>query len=107
MRRDSGFSPVIITGTTRGLGFHLCLQLLREGHFVTGFARSGAPLEFLEYIDNNQYRHIVADLADIVNVELVYSEFLNRGARSVFLNAADYSIYPAKNHDSILRQLNL
>jgi short-subunit dehydrogenase len=107
MNRNPDELYAIVTGTSRGLGFLLCQQLLQKGYFVTGFARSSAPSVWQSFIDNGRYRHIVADLSDLKNVELVFSEFNNHKIQMIILNAADYSVLPENNPKDFLQQLNL
>ncbi|MCH2233950.1 MAG: SDR family NAD(P)-dependent oxidoreductase [Crocinitomicaceae bacterium] len=48
----------LLTGTTKGIGRALLDELLEKNYFVLGIARSEAPIQ------NENYRHIKADLAD-------------------------------------------
>ena len=38
--QDKDSPQVIITGTSRGIGYHLALRFLAEGYGVTGISRS-------------------------------------------------------------------
>lgn len=59
-------SIAIVTGTTRGVGRSLALDLLRRGWRVLGAARSEAPEDLS---GTEGYRHTVLDLDDLGAVE--------------------------------------
>lgn len=105
--KDSGKSHVIITGTTKGLGNFLCRQLLSEGYAVTGFARSETPAEFQSNVLSGFYKHVLADLCDLKNIELVYSEILKQKSRYLIINAADYSVLQHVAQEKFQQQINL
>ena len=53
---------VVITGTSRGVGYNLACEYLKEGHRVLGCSRSTCNLE------SEKYTHVLADLADSLDV---------------------------------------
>jgi benzil reductase ((S)-benzoin forming) len=55
---------VILTGTSRGIGFHLANQFLKEGKKVIGIGRTNT-------IDHPNYQHFFCDLAHLSEVEKI------------------------------------
>ena len=53
---------VVITGTSRGFGYSLACEYLKEGHRVLGCSRSTCDLV------SEQYTHVLADLSDPLDV---------------------------------------
>jgi 3-oxoacyl-[acyl-carrier protein] reductase len=49
---------ILITGTTRGVGFDLAQYYIEKGHQVIGMARSEATIQHPKYI------HLIADISD-------------------------------------------
>lgn len=48
---------IVITGSSKGIGFHLARRFLDEGYHVIGISRSETP------IDDSRFRSITADLS--------------------------------------------
>lgn len=65
---------VLITGTSRGLGFSLAKVFIERNYFVFGISRSFSTLENLY---PNQYKHFYYDLKDIYNFSFSLRNFLN------------------------------
>jgi NAD(P)-dependent dehydrogenase (short-subunit alcohol dehydrogenase family) len=42
---------ILVTGTSRGIGFHLCTRLLDLGYRVAGISRSGTPLRHPRFME--------------------------------------------------------
>ncbi len=98
---------VIITGTSRGLGKLMALDLLKAGYNVTGFSRSLNCVELLEYQKIGSYRHVIADLSNSESAELVISELTDKKSSALILNAAQFSSFPASDFKSFQGQLNI
>lgn len=53
---------VVITGTSRGIGYHLALRFLQEGYAVIGISRSETP------INDPHFHALRADVGDVSQV---------------------------------------
>ena len=53
---------VVITGTSRGIGYHLARRFLALGYGVVGVSRSGTP------INDPKFRSVEADMGDLSQV---------------------------------------
>jgi NAD(P)-dependent dehydrogenase (short-subunit alcohol dehydrogenase family) len=53
---------VVITGTSRGIGYHLARRFLAEGYGVLGISRTETPIE------DPRFRSVKADLSDLGQV---------------------------------------
>ena len=54
---------IVITGTSRGIGFHLAQRFLVEGYDVIGISRSETP------IDHPRFNSLAVDLTDLKKVK--------------------------------------
>ena len=63
MSETSPQRTVVITGTSRGIGYHLATRFLSEGYRVIGISRSATPIQ-----DSN-FRWIEADLSDATSID--------------------------------------
>jgi NAD(P)-dependent dehydrogenase (short-subunit alcohol dehydrogenase family) len=59
---------VVITGTSRGIGYHLAQRFLNEGYGVIGISRNPAP------IGHSEFREVIADLSDMNQVRELKSQ---------------------------------
>jgi len=62
----------ILTGTTRGVGLALALELIRRGLRVTGIARGDCPAE----LESPHYHHVRLDLSDLESSEVPLRELV-------------------------------
>ena len=62
MGNGSDRKTLVITGSSRGIGYHLALRFLDEGFHVIGINRTQAP------IDHPAYSALTADLSDLQQV---------------------------------------
>lgn len=61
----TGNQTVVITGTSRGIGYHLAKRFLREGYDVIGISRSGTN------IGHPGFSSLTADISDLDQVQEV------------------------------------
>lgn len=74
---------VLVTGTSRGIGYSIAEKLLSEGHKVIGTSRSDeVPFE------DEKYSHIKVDLADPSSVHGLKSSFADSEIPEVLVNNA-------------------
>jgi len=92
----------IVTGTTRGLGLAVAVELLARGWDVLGVARGSAPTQL---VDADHYGHLVVDLADSRMVEdrlgprLARSELAENSRVALVNNAGLLDIAPIHQLD--------
>lgn len=60
--QENSRQTVVITGTSRGIGYHLAQRFLQEGYRVIGISRAETE------IDDPDFRSIQADVADLKQV---------------------------------------
>ena len=72
---------ILITGASRGIGFHLAHRFLQEGYGVVGVSRTPAP------IDNPDYHEFTVDLGDLDQVQALSSELAGLPIAGVINNA--------------------
>lgn len=82
---------IIITGSSRGLGYALISELLsRKGHFIIGISRSPMPHTLK---NNSQFAHIQADLSHDEGLNSAIQEISARvESIDVIINNAGYLI---------------
>jgi NAD(P)-dependent dehydrogenase (short-subunit alcohol dehydrogenase family) len=62
-RHGGASRTVVITGTSRGIGYHLAQRFLAEGNRVLGISRTATPIE------HPAFRAISADISDLNQVK--------------------------------------
>ena len=72
---------LVITGTSRGIGYHLAQRFLTLGYGVIGISRSKTP------IDDPRFRSLVADIADLERVKALAAELDGEPIVGVINNA--------------------
>jgi benzil reductase ((S)-benzoin forming) len=95
---------VIVTGTSRGLGKEIAVQLLQSGYSVTGCSRSAVPGELQ---NSERYRHLSIDLGDAAAADLLMSQVTEGKASCIILNAAEYKSFQPDDYFTFERQLKL
>ena len=72
---------IVITGTSRGIGYHLACRFLTEGYGVIGISRTGTS------IDHSRFRSIEADISDLSQVEGLSRKLSNTSIAGLINNA--------------------
>lgn len=72
---------VVITGTSRGIGFHLANRFLSEGYGVIGISRSQTP------IAHPKFKQIISDLSQPKEVNNLTNELKNYSICGLINNA--------------------
>lgn len=65
----------IITGVSKGIGLELAKQLISEGHFVVGIARTESELDGMKFIQ--------ADLSITENLESIMNEIIESAPQNI------------------------
>ena len=83
---------IVITGTSRGIGFHLASRFLSEGYSVIGISRAQTD------ISHPEFKHISADLSELDQVSLVLDKIGNTEVAGLINNAGIHGpIGPLEN----------
>ena len=90
-----GSKTVVITGTSRGIGFHIATRFLREGYSVIGISRSETPIK------DSRFRHISADLSDLDQVGTVLDELGNTEVAGLINNAGAHGPIGSLDNTSV------
>jgi NAD(P)-dependent dehydrogenase (short-subunit alcohol dehydrogenase family) len=85
MPTNSTYSPVFITGVSRGLGRSLAESLIAAGHTVIGCARNAAAIEALKQTFAQPHAFAVVDVTDADAVECWVAEHAPSAGESVAL----------------------
>lgn len=72
---------IVITGTSRGIGYHLALRFLSEGYGVIGVSRTPSP------IVNDKYSDFNVDISSVSDVSALADQLSGRGIVGLINNA--------------------
>jgi NAD(P)-dependent dehydrogenase (short-subunit alcohol dehydrogenase family) len=72
---------IVITGTSRGIGFHLAQRFLEEGYAVIGISRSETSIK------HPGFSSLTADLADLEQIKVLSAELTQRPIAGLINNA--------------------
>lgn len=78
---EEGSRTIVITGTSRGIGYHLAQRFLKEGYGIIGISRSPSP------IDHPRFRSLAADLGDLCQVKALAGELAGTPIAGLINNA--------------------
>ena len=93
---------VVITGTSRGIGYHLAQRFLSEGYGVIGVSRSQAAIKHPEY------QQVSADLRDIDQIRSLSAELSRQNICGLINNAGIHGPqvpvedYPLENWQQVI-----
>ena len=76
---------VVITGTSRGIGYHLAQRFLAEGYSVIGISRSESS------IDHPEFTSLTADIGDLDQVRDLSQKLAGRPIAGLINNAGTHS----------------
>jgi 3-oxoacyl-[acyl-carrier protein] reductase len=75
---------IIVTGVSKGLGLQIAKTLLDKGYLVIGISRTKTN----EFDDYDNFKHLLFDLSDSVNIEKFMKENFNKTKIYGFVNNA-------------------
>ena len=75
---------VVITGTSRGIGYHLARRFLAEGYGVIGISRSGTNIE------HPRFQSYVADISDLDQIQALKHDLAGQPIAGLINNAGTH-----------------
>ncbi len=80
---------VIITGSSKGIGYELTKKFLLEGHNVLAIARGERQLkELATYSKQGEYKYLALDLENLENIPFIYDAIKHWNQIDVLFNNA-------------------
>ncbi|MFQ5801466.1 MAG: SDR family NAD(P)-dependent oxidoreductase [Candidatus Methylomirabilales bacterium] len=91
---ESRNETVVITGTSRGIGYHLACRFLELGYRVVGISRSET------FIEDPRFRQIRADIGDLQQVATIRDQLIGTAINGLINNAGIHGpIGPFERND--------
>lgn len=97
----------VVTGASKGLGYHYCEALLAQGYHVLGVSRNSKNiLELAGKYPHLQIKNYDFDLSDTKNVYRLF-ELVKELNVTLVINNAGYGVWGMFNDNSLDQELNM